>query len=104
MSEYTLQRQGTTIAITLKEALCGGDVPELKDLLAAAVEDGVKEVTLDFSRTKELDASGLELMLAIQNSLFHEKKGLRLTHVPRNLFSLLFQLRIVERLNAQMEL
>jgi ABC-type transporter Mla MlaB component len=103
MSEYTLQRQGSTIAIALKETLHVGVVPELKELIAAAVEDGVMEVTLDFSATKELDASGLELLLAIKNSLYGEKNSLRLTHVPRNLFSLLKQLRVVERLNAQME-
>jgi anti-anti-sigma regulatory factor len=103
MSDYTLQRQGATVAIALKEALSAEAVPELKDLIAAAVEDGVKDVILDFSQTKGLDASGLELLLAIQNSLYSERKGLRLTHVPRNLYSLLYQLRVAERLNAQVE-
>jgi ABC-type transporter Mla MlaB component len=101
MSRYTLEREGTSVTITLAGDLFIDGVTELKELVGAAVEDGVKEVILDMVHTHDLDASALELLLAIQNSIWDGVNGLKLIHIPKGLFSFLSQLRVIERLNAQ---
>jgi ABC-type transporter Mla MlaB component len=101
MSRFTLEREGTSVTITLAGDLFIDGVAELKELVGAAVEDGVKEVILDLGQTNDLDASALELLLAIQNSICDGMNGLKLIHVPKGLFSFLSQLRVIERLNAQ---
>lgn len=101
MSRYTLEREGKSVTITLAGDLFVDGVAELKDLVGAAVEDGVKEVILDMVHTNDIDASALELLLAIQNSLYDGVNGLKLIHIPKGLFSFLSQLRVIERLNAQ---
>lgn len=101
MSRFVLEREGTKVTVAVGSDLSAEVTPELRELLCAAQEDGVKELVLDFSQTKSLDAAGLALLIAAHNSFYDEQRTLRLVNIPRNLFALLEKLRLNERLGAQ---
>lgn len=101
MSRYTLDRDGKTVTITLPGDLFVDGVEELKEMVAAAIEDGVIDVIIDMAHTNYIDAAALELLLAIQNSICSGENGLKLIHIPKPLFHFFLQLRVIERLNAQ---
>jgi len=102
MSRFVLERQGVKVDLKIGSDLSADTAPELRDLLCAILEDGVTELTLDFSGTVLLDATGIALLMAASNSYSGGDKHLALVSVPRGLFSLLQTLRVSQRLGAQM--
>jgi anti-anti-sigma regulatory factor len=59
MSRFLLEREGSKVKVQLEAELTVSCVPELRDLLCAIYEDGVKHLVLDCSRTTLLDSAGL---------------------------------------------
>jgi anti-anti-sigma factor len=102
MSRFSLEREGTTVKVTLGTELTVSFVPELRELLCAIQDDGVRNLILDFSKTTFLDTAGLSLLLAARNNFSQESRTLKLTGLQGPLFSLLETLRIDQRLNAEM--
>ena len=100
MSRFSLDRQGPKVTVKMCAELTASVVSELRDLLCAIQEDGVQELTLDFSGTTELDASGLSLLLAARNS-FRAQQAFRLASVQPQILTILETLRLDRSLNAQ---
>jgi anti-anti-sigma factor len=101
MSDFVLEREGSKVKVVVGGELSAAVVPELRELLWAIQEDGVNDLVLDFSQTTLVDAAGIRLLLAANNSYAGSNKSLKLVCVPREVFSLLEALRLAERLGAQ---
>jgi len=102
MNRFTLERQASKVKVTIGCDLSGTVSAELRDLLAAIQEDGVTDLTLDFSGTVAIDAGGIALLVAAGNSFRGGDRQMALVSVPRGIFSLLQTLRLSQRLGAQM--
>jgi anti-anti-sigma factor len=101
MTDFVLERDGSKVKVVVGNELSAAVVPELRELLCAIQDDGVKELALDFSQTTMVDAAGIRLLLAAHNSFASGGKSIRLTAVPRAIFSLLETLRLSDRLGAR---
>jgi anti-anti-sigma factor len=102
MSYYTLEREGAKVTVALGAELTDSTVSELRELLCAIQEDGVRDLVLDLSKTVLLDAAGVSLLLAARNGFSKDGRTLKLAAVQPSIFSLLETLRLEKRLNAEM--
>ncbi len=102
MSRFSLERDGAKVKVILGAELTVSFVPELRELLCAIQDDGVRDLTLDFSKTTFLDTSGLSLLLAARNDFSQEGRSLKLARVPSHVFVILEALRLDKRLNAEL--
>ena len=103
MNQFLLEREGAVATDIFALKLTSAVVPELRELLCAVEEDGVREVVLDCAKTMLVDSAGLSLLLAARNSFSQPPRILRLVGVQPSLFSVLETLRLHRYLNAQME-
>lgn len=103
MSRFLLEREGPKVRVHMDNELTMSFVQELRELLCAIHDDGVKELVLDFSKTTFLDTAGLSLLLAARNSFSEEGGILRLALVEPSILSLFETLRLSGRLNATAE-
>jgi anti-sigma B factor antagonist len=101
MSDFVLERDGSKVKVVVGNELSAVVVPELRELLCAIQDDGVKDLALDLSQTTKVDAAGIRLLLAAHNSFAGVHKSMKLVSVPRAIFSLLETLRLSDRLGAQ---
>jgi anti-anti-sigma factor len=101
MSNFPLEREGPKVRVIIGDELTASVVQELRELLCAIADDGVKDLVLDFSKTTFLDTAGLSLLLAARNSFFQDK-ALKLACVQPPISSLLKTLGLEQRLNVQM--
>jgi anti-anti-sigma factor len=101
MSRFPLEREGAKVKVTLGAELTVSFVPELRELLCAIQDDGVRDLVLDFSETIFLDTAGLSLLLAARNGFSQEGRTLKLAGLRTPLYSLLETLRLDKRLNAE---
>jgi anti-anti-sigma factor len=101
MTRFLLERDGAKVKVMIGTDLSAQTSPELRELLCAIMEDGVTDLTLDFSETLLLDATGIALLMSAASSFRGGDKRLALLSVPRGIFSLLQTLRISQRLGAQ---
>jgi anti-anti-sigma regulatory factor len=102
MSDFVLERVGPKVKVIVGRALSAAVVPGLFELLCAIQDDGVNDLTLDFSQTTLLDASGLHLLLVANNSFSGDHRSMQLVQVPLEIWSLLEILQLSKRLHAQM--
>jgi anti-anti-sigma factor len=102
MSRFLLEREGPKVKVQLGVELTVSCVPELRELLCAIQDDGVRDLVLDFSQTTFLDTSGLSLLLAARNGFCQEGRTFKLASVQAPVFSLLKTLHLEKRLNAEL--
>lgn len=100
MSRFSLEREGPKVTVKVGAELSAAIVPELRELLCAIQEDGVQELTLDFTGTAMLDASGLSLLLAARNS-FPAQGAFKVAAPSPALLLILETLKLDRRLNVQ---
>ena len=101
MSRFSLERDGAKVKVAIGAELTVSCVPELRELLCAVQDDGVKDLVLDFSETTFLDTAGLSLLLAARNGFSQEGRSFKLAGLQRPVLSLLETLRLAQRLNAE---
>jgi len=103
MSRFLLEREGNKVKVQLGTELTVSFVPELRELLCAIQDDGVRDLVLDCSKMTFLDTAGLSLLLAARNSYSQDGRTLKLSCVQPQILSLLETLRLDQRLNANVE-
>ncbi|HEY5282890.1 MAG TPA: STAS domain-containing protein [Polyangia bacterium] len=103
MSRFLLEREGPKVRVHMDTELTVSFVPELRELLCAVHDDGVKEVVLDLSKTTFLDTAGLSLLLAARNSFSEEGQSFKLALAQPSILSLFETLRISGRFNTTVE-
>jgi len=102
MSRFSLEREGTRVKVTMGSELTVSFVPELRELLCAIRDDGVRDLVLGFSKTTFLDTAGLSLLLAARNGFSLDGRTFKMVGLQAPVFSLLETLRLEKRLNAEM--
>jgi anti-anti-sigma factor len=103
MSRFLLEREGSKVRVHLDTELTVSFVPELRELLCAVYDDGVKELVLDCSKTTYLDTAGLSLLLAARNSFSEDGRILKLALAQPPILSLLETLRLGRRFTMTVE-
>jgi anti-anti-sigma factor len=77
----------------------GGDVVasslgELRDLMRGMINDGVREMVLDFANVQMLDSRGIGLLISAHNSLKAVGGCLSLIHASKDIVDLLRTMRV----------
>jgi anti-sigma B factor antagonist len=103
MSHFVLEREGAKVRVHLGTELTVSFVPELRELLCAILDDGVKDLVLECAQTSFLDTAGLSLLLAARRSFSQDGRTLKLSSVQPSVRALLETLRLDKRLNANVE-
>lgn len=102
MSRFALEREGQKVKVTMGVELTVSFVPELRELLCAVQDDGVRDLVLDFSMTTFVDTAGVSLLLAARQGFSQDGRTLRLAGVQAPVYALLETLHLAKRLNAEM--
>jgi anti-sigma B factor antagonist len=95
-----IERNGSTLRITLPAELTAMHVPDLQGMLKQELEQDTKEAIFDLGNTTILDSSGIGLLIATSNTLAKKQGNLRLIRVSPDIMQLLRSMRLVSRLNA----
>jgi len=69
-------------------------VPELRAALRGALNEGVREMTLDFSRVEMVDSTGLGLLISAHNSMSKAGGKLAVIHASKEILELFRSMRI----------
>jgi len=70
------------------------DVPALRESFRACIQEGARNLELDFSRVESLDSMGIGLLVATHNSLAKQGGALQLTGVKKDIHQLLSLMRL----------
>lgn len=100
MTDCMIERDGNELCITLGKTLTAADVPEVRGRIKEEIDEGVREVVFDFSKTTSMDSTGIGLLIAANNSLNAVQGAVRLIHVSSDIMKLLQSMRLTTRLNA----
>jgi anti-anti-sigma factor len=84
----------TTITLTLEPRLAAQDVPALRDALRARIQEGTRQIHLDFAKVESLDSMGIGLLVATHNSLHKLGGALHLSGVRKEILQLLTLMRL----------
>ena len=69
-------------------------VPELRSALRGALASGVREITIDFSRVRMVDSTGLGLLISAHNSISKVGGKLAVIHASQEILGLFRSMRI----------
>jgi anti-anti-sigma factor len=100
VNEYQISRDGAQSRVVLREKLTAADVPVLQPLLKEEVSAGAHEIVFDLEHTISLDSTGIGLLIATNNSIAATQGVIRLINVSPDVYMLLRNMRLVERLHA----
>lgn len=100
MPEYTIEKRGHILHLTLMADLTASVVPGLQGALRAALGADVTEVVADLSQTAMLDSSGIGLLIATSNALAKRGGRIRVVNVAPDILQLLQSMRLTARLNT----
>ncbi|THB65092.1 MAG: anti-sigma factor antagonist [Desulfovibrio sp.] len=92
MSDVT--RTGNKAVVTPSRNITAGMTDSLRKELKSLLDEGVTDLTIDFSRVEMLDSVGIGLLIAAHNSLLKEGAVLRLTGVNQDVMGLLSTMRL----------
>jgi len=93
-SEVLDMSDPTTIHMTLEARVAAQDVPALRDVLRARIQEGARQIYLDFSKVESLDSMGIGLLVATHNSLHKMGGALHLSGVRKEILQLLTLMRL----------
>jgi len=84
----------STVRMTLEPRVAAPDVPALRDVFRARIQDGGRQFELDCSRLESLDSMGIGLLVATHNSLVKQGGALKLIAIRKEIFQLLTLMRL----------
>jgi len=87
----------------LARPACDVGATELRAVLRAAVAEGVRDVTLDFSGGAMVDSAGLGWLIAGHNSLRKVGGNLAVVHAAKEILDLFRSLRIRQHFSVSGE-
>lgn len=84
----------STVRMPIEPRLAAPDVPALRDAFRACIQQGARNLELDFSRVESLDSMGIGLLVATRNSLAKLGGTLAITGVKKEILQLLVLMRL----------
>ncbi len=100
MSDYTIEKKGNCLQVTLTGDLTASVVPGLQSAMRDALVADVTEVIADLRNTAMLDSSGIGLLIATSNALSKRSGRIRVINVAPDILQLLQSMRLAARLNT----
>ena len=88
MTEFPYERNDDTVRIELPDELIVRNRTELRVLLAGLLEEGVRVVALDFTRTERIDSAALGVLVSISKKVRDVGGELRLLGVGESIWDL----------------
>ncbi|MEI9974032.1 MAG: STAS domain-containing protein [Ignavibacteriota bacterium] len=76
------------------DTIVAATIPELRVKMRGAVEDGVRDLTIDLAGVRMVDSSGLGLLIAAHNSLRKVGGQLAIIHASNDLLELFRSMRM----------
>lgn len=86
--------QDGTVHLAMEPRLSAQDVPALRETFRARIQEGARQLHLDFSRVESLDSMGIGLLVATHNSLTKQGGALVLSGVRKDIHQLLTLMRL----------
>lgn len=86
--------QDSTVRMTMEPRVSAQDVPGLREAFRVRIQEGARQLLLDFSRVESLDSMGIGLLVATHNSLTKLGGALVLTGVNKDIHQLLSLMRL----------
>jgi anti-sigma B factor antagonist len=96
---FTLERTGEVLVVAVEGQLVVGNRHEFKQAVLDAVEQGARQVVVDFTGTAYIDSSGLGVLVSLGKRLRDLGGDLRLAGLNEDLRSL-FELTRLDTLFA----
>jgi len=93
-AEVTDMSDPTTVHMALEARVAAQDVPALRDVLRARIQEGARQIHLDFGKVESLDSMGIGLLVATHNSLHKLGGALHLSNVRKEILQLLTLMRL----------
>jgi len=90
--EQALQPKGTLIAPG--RDIVASYAQELRRNLWSLIEEGITEIQIDLEGVRMIDSIGLGVLIAAHNSLKKKQGSLAITHVSKDILSLLKTMRL----------
>jgi anti-anti-sigma factor len=97
---YSIERTAKSSHVLIGGELTAPVIPELQEALKNELRQGVEEIVFDLNCTEILDSSGICLLIAAANSLGAKNGKIQVLNVPQDIFQLLKNMRLAERLNV----
>ncbi|MDI9569894.1 MAG: STAS domain-containing protein [Pseudomonadota bacterium] len=91
------------LQVTVGARLTAVEAHNLQETLRQEIADGIRELVFDMKETIALDSTGIGLLVAANNSMRNTQGNMRLTNVRDDIYKLLRNMRLVERLSASRE-
>ncbi|HWR02541.1 MAG TPA: ATP-binding protein [Humidesulfovibrio sp.] len=86
--------QDGTVRLAMEPRVSAQDVPALREVFRARIQEGARQLHLDFSRVESLDSMGIGLLVATHNSLAKQGGALVLSEVRKDIHQLLTLMRL----------
>jgi anti-sigma B factor antagonist len=88
-----LQEEGKTIVKPTFD-IVATSLPELRDVLKLAIDEGVENICVDLSQVAMIDSMGLGLIIATHNSLNKHGGKLSVINVSKDVYDLFRNMRL----------
>jgi anti-anti-sigma factor len=99
MSE--IKKSGNIASVKLENDIVASDVESLKTELKQLLEDGITDLTLDFSKVEMMDSMGIGILIATHNSLKKVDSQLKLINTSADILNLLKTMRLHEHFSME---
>ncbi len=86
--------QDNTVRLAMEPRVSAQDIPALREMFRARIQEGARQLHLDFSRVESLDSMGIGLLVATHNSLSKQGGALVLSGVRKDIHQLLTLMRL----------
>lgn len=86
--------QDGIVRLAMEPRVSAQDVPALREAFRARIQEGARQLHLDFSRVESLDSMGIGLLVATHNSLSKQGGALVLSGVRKDIHQLLTLMRL----------
>ena len=94
------RKKNTKKTVKPGKELLESNIEDFKGKLSKALDQGISELSIDMKGVKNIDASGLGILIAANNSLDQTGGQLNLTNVPENIENIMQLLGLDKYLNV----
>jgi len=89
-----MDNDDSSVRLTLEARVTAHEVPALREVLRARIQEGARDIRLDFTQVQSLDSMGIGLLVATHNSLLKIGGKLVLSGVNKEIQQLLTLMRL----------
>jgi anti-anti-sigma factor len=103
MEKTTVTAEGGRAVIEPAGDIVAASVDELRSILKEAMDNGARQLVIDFGKVRMLDSRGIGLLIAAHNSLRRQGGTLELVGVSKDILELLQMMRMHQHFRVSAE-